>query len=55
MTHGLPVGPGGGPEALQMTADPRLTDPIAIKIRALYAANPTPELAAVLQDLGQGQ
>lgn len=53
MTHGLPVGPGAGPEALRMTTpapNPAMTDPVAIQMRALYQryAQMSPSVAADL-------
>jgi hypothetical protein len=53
MTHGLPVGPGAGPEALRVTgaANPAMTDPLAIQLRALYSKYPSQELADLLMDI----
>lgn len=55
VTHGLPMGPGGGPEALpiQNTA---MGDPIAIQIRAMLRADPNnQELANLVADLARPQ
>ena len=55
VTHGLPTGAGAGPEALpiQQTA---ATDPVAIQIRAMFAANPqNQELANMVAELGRPQ
>lgn len=54
VTHGLPTGPGAGPEALpiQSTA---MGDPTAIQIRAMLRADPTnQELANLVADLARG-
>jgi hypothetical protein len=53
VTHGLPVGPGAGPESLQVTgaANPSMTDPVAIQLRALYQKYPSQELADLLTDI----
>jgi hypothetical protein len=64
VTHGLPVGPGGGPEVLPLTSSPNVatTDPVAIQMRALYqkylsgpGSSPSvaADLAAALQDIGR--
>lgn len=55
VTHGLPVGAGAGPEALQVTGagNAAMTDPVAIQLRALYqryvqSAQTSPSVAADL-------
>lgn len=56
VTHGLPTGPGAGPEALPIQQSSR-TDPIAVQLRALYSkyAQMSPaaaaDLASVLDDV----
>ena len=55
VTHGLPTGPGAGPEALpiQQTS---AADPVAIQIRAMFAANPNnQELADLVAELNRPQ
>lgn len=48
--HGLPMGPGGGPEVLGGGAgDPN--NPALIQLRALYAKFPNQELADLLTDM----
>lgn len=55
VTHGLPGGPGGGPEVLPIQPTVGM-DPIAIKIRAMLRADPNnQELANLVADLGQPQ
>jgi hypothetical protein len=55
VTHGLPTGPGAGPEALPIQPTP-MGDPVAIQIRAMLRANPTnQELANLVADLARGQ
>lgn len=49
-THGLPLGPGAGPEALPIQ-NAATTDPLAIQLRALYAKFPSQELADLLADI----
>lgn len=48
LTHGLASGPGMGPAM----ANPAMTDPLAIQLRALYQRFPSQELADLLMDLG---
>lgn len=50
VTHGLPTGPGAGPEALPIQSN-AMTDPLAVQIRALYSRFPSQELADLLMDL----
>jgi hypothetical protein len=53
VTHGLPMGPGAGPDALpiQQTG---ANDPVAIQIRAMFRANPTnQELADLVAELNR--
>jgi hypothetical protein len=50
VTHGLPVGPGAGPEALPIQ-NAATTDPLAIQLRALYQKFPSQELADLLMDI----
>jgi hypothetical protein len=55
VTHGLPTGPGGGPEALPIQ-NTQMGDPIAIQIRAMLRANPNnQELANLVADLARPQ
>lgn len=49
-THGLPIGPGAGPEALPIQ-NAATTDPLAIQLRALYQKYPSVELADLLMDI----
>lgn len=44
ITHGLPVGPGAGPEALGLTPDP------LSELRAIYQAYPSNELLGLILD-----
>jgi hypothetical protein len=54
VTHGLPTGPGAGPEALPIQQT-TMGDPAAIQIRAMLRANPTNvELANLVADLARG-
>lgn len=46
VTHGLPSGPGGGPEVLGSPG----ADPITIQLRALYSRYPSQELADLLSE-----
>lgn len=50
VTHGLPMGPGAGPEALPIQ-NAATTDPLAIQLRALYQKFPSQELADLLMDI----
>lgn len=53
VTHGLPTGPGAGPEALPIQGS-AMGDPVAIQIRAMLRANPTnQELANLVADLAR--
>lgn len=45
VTHGLPSGPGAGPEVLGGQPDPTVN-----VLRGLYAAFPTPDVAALLNE-----
>lgn len=45
LTHGLPTGPGGGPEVLGNAPDPTLN-----MLRGIYARYPNPDLAALLNE-----
>lgn len=54
VTHGLPTGPGAGPEALPIQPTP-MGDPAAIQIRAMLRANPSnQELANLVADMARG-
>lgn len=54
VTHGLPTGPGAGPEALPIQPT-SMGDPIAIQIRAMLRADPNnQELANLVADLTRG-
>lgn len=44
VTHGLPSGPGGGPEVLTAGEDDTLS-----KLRAIYLAYPNPDLRALIE------
>lgn len=44
VTHGLPSGPGGGPEVLAMGQDDSLG-----KLKAIYRAYPNPDLRALIE------
>lgn len=55
VTHGLPYGPGAGPEVLPIQ-NTQMGDPVAIQIRAMLRANPTnTELANLVADLARPQ
>lgn len=47
VTHGLPTGPGGGPEVLGPTAQAPM-DPVTARIYALYKRFPLQEIADLL-------
>jgi len=47
ITHGLPVGPGGGSEVLGLSSQ---SDPVALQLRALYQKFPIPEIAELLSE-----
>lgn len=49
VTHGLPSGPGGGPEVLAMGQDDSLS-----KLKAIYLAYPNPDLRALIEQ-GEGR
>jgi hypothetical protein len=48
ITHGLPTGPGAGPEAIGL--DPR-NDAVSLQLRALYQRFPLPEIAELLSEM----
>lgn len=54
VTAGAPFGPGPGPTRPMMAADtppPPVRDDVAVLIRAAYAANPSPQLGALMNYL----
>ena len=48
VTHGLPIGPGAGPEVLGL---PSAGDNVLDELRGIFAAYPTPELATLIDQL----
>lgn len=48
LTHGLPFGPGAGPEVIRAPAVLSEDDQLVAELRGLYAAFPSPEIAALL-------
>lgn len=50
LEHGMPFGPGAGPEALT----PAPVNEVTARLRALYLVHPTPELRELIQQAEQG-
>jgi len=53
VTHGNPLGPGAGPEALQLPNNQPDSDRSSALIRAMYEIAPSPELARIVDLLNR--
>lgn len=51
LSHGAPGGPGAGPEVLQTPVD--AADQTSVLVRAMYLANPTPQLRRMVEAFNQ--
>lgn len=55
VTHGLAVGPGGGPEAIPSLAIPGPPpDPTIEELRAIYSKYPSEDLRQILEEAERG-